>query len=241
MGEQQQLIISDKSGVNSGYLQIVGSENIYIEKQSLAKISNRYVRQINPEKSEDEKRGSDGDHKASRKSLPHKKRISRKLKKQTTAIIKVQCSLCEQSFNSADDLAQHQMLCQTTITPINQSSFSCQICNSSFGDQLKFFEHLKSHYEPSNQNQSDTTLLAQEKIEILDPVDKDNIFTSLLNLTCIQCSKTFRRQKALEAHIRDVHQKEELNEFSETEDLMEGISVVVEGNEPHCDSDTKAW
>lgn len=133
------------------------------------------------------------------------------------------------------------MLCQTTITPINQTPFSCQICNANFQDQLKFFEHLKSHYEPTNQNQNDTTLLAQEKVEIIDPVDKDNIFTSLLNLTCIQCNKTFRRQKALEAHIRDTHQKEELNEFSETEDLMEGISVVVEGHEPHSDSDTKAW
>lgn len=226
--------------MNSSYLQIVGSDNIYIEKQSLTKIiGNRYVRQINVEKSEDEKRGSDGDHKASRKSLPHKKRISRKLKKQIS--IKVQCSLCEQQFSSADDLAQHQMLCQTTITPINQTPFSCQICNASFEDQLKFFEHLKSHYEPTNQNQSETTLLAQEKIETADLADKDNIFTSLLNLTCIQCNKTFRRQKALEAHIRDMHQKVELNEFSETEDLMEGISVVVEGHEPHSDSDTKVW
>lgn len=238
--EEQQLILTDKeASINNGYLQIVGSDNIYVEKQTVSKIiNNRYVHITpnfpgnNAEKSEDEKRGSDGDHRTSRKSLPHKKRISRKLKKQNPT--KIQCNLCEQTFTSNDDFAQHEILCQTTITPLHTTSFSCQICTASFHDQLGFFEHLKTHYEPNNQVQSNHI----EKKEI--DTEKDNIFSTLLNLTCIQCNKTFRRQKAFETHMKEVHHKEELNEFSETEDLMEGINVVVD-HETNSDNDTKAW
>ncbi|XP_008191697.1 zinc finger protein 354A-like [Tribolium castaneum] len=234
--EEQQLILSDKeASISNGYLQIVGSDNIYVEKQAVPKIVNsRFVSFAanNSEKSEDEKRGSDGDHRTSRKSLPHKKRISRKLKKQNPT--KIQCNLCEQTFTSNDDFAQHEILCQTTITPVHNTAFSCQICNANFHDQLRFFEHLKSHYEPNNQVQS----TAIEKNEV--DSEKDNIFSTLLNLTCIQCNKTFRRQKAFETHMKEVHHKDDLNEFSETEDLMEGINVVVD-HETNSDNDTKAW
>ncbi|RZC33875.1 zinc finger protein 354A-like [Asbolus verrucosus] len=242
--EEQQLILTDKEAtINNGYLQIVGSDNIYVEKQALPKIiNNRYVsvghsfNGSNAEKSEDEKRGSDGErleHRTSRKSLPHKKRISRKLKKQNP--IKIQCNLCEQTFNSNDDFAQHEILCQTTITPVHSTAFSCQLCNASFQDQLRFFEHLKSHYEPNQ------TAQTQQVDKPETDTEKDNIFSTLLNLTCIQCNKTFRRQKAFEAHMKDVHHKEEMNEFSETEDLMEGINVVVDPNDANSDNDTKAW
>lgn len=131
---------------------------MYVGKQNLAKIvnNNRFAggqNFQNSEKSEDEKRASDTEknyNRTSRKSLPHKKRISRKLKKQTpSAVTKIQCSLCEQTFNSGEDFAQHELLCQTTITPVNTSSFSCQLCNAAFHDQLRFFEHLKAHYEPN--------------------------------------------------------------------------------------------
>jgi KRAB domain-containing zinc finger protein len=235
--EEQQLILTDKEAtINNGYLQIVGSENIYVEKQAVTKmINNRYVNVTQSfatsEKSEDEKRGSDGDQRTSRKSLPHKKRISRKLKKQN--VIKIQCNLCEQTFTSSDDFAQHEILCQTTITPVHNTAFSCQICNANFQDQLRFFEHLKSHYEPNHVTPSQV-----EKVEV--DTEKDNIFSTLLNLTCIQCNKTFRRQKAFETHMKEIHHKEELNEFSETEDLMEGINVVVD-HDANSDNDTKAW
>lgn len=233
--EEQQLILEKEGTINNGYLHIVGSENMYVEKQPPKIGNSRFINQnFNSEKSEDEKRGSDGDHKASRKSLPHKKRISRKLKTKQNPI-KIQCNLCEQTFTSNDDFAQHEILCQTTITPVHNPAFSCQICNANFQDQLRFFEHLKSHYEPNNQV---PTSQSNNKIESEN--EKDNIFSTLLNLTCIQCNKTFRRQKAFEAHMKDVHHKEEVNEFSETEDLMEGINVVVD-QDNNSDNDTKAW
>lgn len=33
--------------------------------------------------------------------------------------------------------------------PIAGNSFSCELCLKQFGSQLKFFEHLKVHYEPT--------------------------------------------------------------------------------------------
>lgn len=82
---------------------------------------------------------SRNDQRTSKKSLPHKKRISRKLKKNSaTSNKKIVCNLCEQTFNSNDEFAQHELLCQTTITPVNPANtFACQICNEPFQEQLK--------------------------------------------------------------------------------------------------------
>lgn len=53
---------------------------------------------------------------------------------------------------------------------------------------------------------------------------QESYLSSILNLTCIECNKTFRRQKTFEAHMRDIHshKSEPMDEFSEPEDLMEG-------------------
>lgn len=92
------------------------------------------------------------DNRTSKKSLPHKKRISRKLKKNVSPNKKVQkCDLCEETFNTTEEYTQHQAMCQTTITAVSTSAFACQLCTASFPDQLSFFGHLKAHYEPLNQ------------------------------------------------------------------------------------------
>lgn len=270
--EDPQLIISEKTGSTS-YLRIVNSENLYVEQQPLPKLVDT-VRfssvnpnfsegaVISPVKKEDEKADSDreslrNDHRSSKKSLPHKKRISRKLKKNTVAAArKIVCNLCEQTFNSNDDFAQHELLCQTTITPINQASvFSCQICNEPFQEQLRFFEHLKKHYEPGGiggtpalpSTSTQKTVEEPQAEKVSDQTENDrqeSLLSSLLNLSCIECNKTFRRQKTFEAHMRDIHsnKNEPLDEFSEPEDLMEGINVVVDTTDPHDDEDdSKAW
>lgn len=66
---------------------------------------------------------------------------------------------------------------------------------------------------------------------------------SMLNLTCTVCNKTFRKQKTYDAHMKEVHEKYELNEFSEPEDLMEGIDVSVNSNHGSDgeEVDSKAW
>lgn len=81
------------------------------------------------------------EQRASKKSLPHKKRISRKLNKKSTiptSSRKIVCNQCEQTFTSNDEFAQHELLCQTTITPVTPvHTFTCDICKEPFSEQLK--------------------------------------------------------------------------------------------------------
>lgn len=80
---------------------------------------------------------------------------------------------------------------------------------------------------------------------------QESLLSSLLCLTCIECNKTFRRQKTFEQHMRDVHtpkEESQNDEFSEPEDFMVGINVVVNDNDPtsdydngDVDEDSKAW
>lgn len=53
---------------------------------------------------------------------------------------------------------------------------------------------------------------------------QETLLSSLLSLQCIECNKTFRRQKTFEAHMRDVHtnKPEPEDEFSDAEDMMAG-------------------
>lgn len=85
-----------------------------------------------------------------------------------------------------------------------------------------------------------TTHLLQRdsKMNIESPVKAENFLASLLT-TCIHCNKTFRRQKAYEAHVRDFHTKQDLGEFSEPEDLMAGIDVQTTVHSTV--DDTKTW
>lgn len=89
------------------------------------------------------------DVRSSKKSLPHKKRISRKLQKKLPVSKKGQkCSMCEQTFNSVDELNAHSA-CHSVNIVVQPNPFSCQICGLICNDQLSFFQHLKSHYEPT--------------------------------------------------------------------------------------------
>ncbi|CAG9864565.1 unnamed protein product [Phyllotreta striolata] len=276
--EEPQLIISSEKSGGTSFLRIVNSDNIYVEPQTLPKLVDSVsFRAVNPSfneeqqppiekapvnvKKEEEKVDSDreslrNEPRSSKKSLPHKKRISRKLKKTPASSNnkKIVCNLCEQSFNSNDEFAQHELLCQTTITPVNQANaFNCQLCNEPFTEQLKFFEHLKKHYEPGGgglptlpKDAGEKKATAQEKAaETAENERQESLLSSLLNLTCIECNKTFRRQKTFEAHMRDIHtsKHEPLDEFSEPEDLMDGITMVVDANEPQDEDedDSKAW
>ncbi|CAG9832284.1 unnamed protein product [Diabrotica balteata] len=227
--DESQLIISSEKGGGTSFLRIVNSDNIYVEQQPLNKlvdtvrfttVNNQSFTEDEPIdksiiKKDDDKGDSDreslkNEPRTSKKSLPHKKRISRKLKKSTVSAAKnIVCNLCEQSFSSSDEFAQHEILCQTTITPVNQvNAFNCQICNEPFTEQLKFFEHLKKHYEPgggglptgppkelpSTNIDKKTT---PEKTEHVEHDRQESLLSSLLNLSCIECNKTFRRQKTL--------------------------------------------
>ncbi|CAB3235646.1 unnamed protein product [Arctia plantaginis] len=260
----------------------------------------------------------------SRKSLPHKKRISRKLKKTNEGstlqqdIVVINCTEDGQQEEILPDnfvaAVQHQGLrpdethdiaAHEVVRPI----FICQLCGEFYGeDQLKFFQHLKHHYEPHNTiiienpvsdlgidkitnscivdnvailpdsivelslensvpktmtqsidkhvlyTTSDKTLsyttnkvqysmASMDKVPtVVSEVEKGDLyepFDKLELYNCVKCSKSFRKQKQCEAHMKEVHsakynlQLEDMGEFSEPEDLMEGIHVAVDEDAQH--------
>lgn len=62
-----------------------------------------------------------------------------------------------------------------------------------------------------------------------DSPDRSAVFNNgESNLTCGKCGRVFRRQKAFDCHMSLSHPKQEdIEEFSEPEDMMEGIRHVV--------------
>ncbi|KAL1489536.1 hypothetical protein ABEB36_013490 [Hypothenemus hampei] len=217
------------------------------------------------EKEDEEDRGDSdreslrNDHRSSKKSLPHKKRISRKLRKTSTSSKRFTCSFCNEEFAHSEEYQEHEGTCSAAKMPLS-SPFSCQLCNTPFADQLKFFEHLKKHYEPgglvgpplgdSPTGQSEDKKKKFSNVTKLDKKDEkesqETLLSSLLSLQCIECNKTFRRQKTFEAHMRDVHtnKQEPEDEFSGTEDMMAGIDVAVDYDsiqEDDAEEDSKAW
>ncbi|XP_053959934.1 uncharacterized protein LOC128864344 isoform X2 [Anastrepha ludens] len=183
-----------------------------------------------------------------RKVLPHKKRISRKLRV---------------SQSGADNVLPkplggvHKVREKRLKVPI----YSCEICGNTSDSQLQFFAHLKQHYEPTT---PDTILAAMKtSLEDLEPqkmcvVDKkspndnvDQVFNDVhLNFPDFSGVD--------ETPIRDVMEPDdEANEisfvartssptlkrtveveFSDSEDMLEGIRNVVDkvSIEDTCDA-----
>ncbi|KAJ9587000.1 hypothetical protein L9F63_019418 [Diploptera punctata] len=190
----------------------------------------------------------ESDLRPSRKSLPHKKRIPRKLKnlKKSASPSRnihskcYKCTKCGEQFSSQAAYSSHRL-----THNLSKKMFSCELCGKNSINQLKFFEHLKSHYEPTSLSTAsvvEMTPLAKpiSNKEKLVPMKEESHVKderenkqSPVNLSppliCNQCGKSFRRQKAYETHINLAHPKEEeIEEFSEPEDLMEGIRGVVD-------------
>ncbi|KAL0839934.1 hypothetical protein ABMA28_016550 [Loxostege sticticalis] len=249
-----------------------------------------------------------------KKSLPHKKRISRKLKRNNGSstpqqqLVVINCSEDVQQEEILPDnfvaSVQHQQHIPEThhITHEVRPIFICQICGDFYGDeQLKFYHHLKQHYEPHTiiiENPvpdlgidkmtntcivdnvgtlPDSIMELSQSLEntvpktMYQPMDKHILYTSsdktlsyssnkmqytmasmdkdpavptseaektdlyetlekLEFFSCVKCNKSFRKLKQCEAHIREAHNTklEDINEFSEPEDLMEGIHVAVD-------------
>ncbi|RVE42961.1 hypothetical protein evm_012390 [Chilo suppressalis] len=257
--------------------------------------------------------------KQSKKSLPHKKRISRKLKRNTgnstpqQGIVVINCSeevqqeeILPDNFVAAVQHQQHLPDENHHITHEVRPIYICQLCGEFYGDeQLKFYHHLKQHYEPHNtiiienpvtdlnidkmastcivdnvatlpdsivelslentvpktmyqpidkhilytssektlnyaNNKVQYSMASIEKEAVPNPeADKGDLYETLEKLelySCVKCNKSFRKQKQCEMHIKEVHgnaKLEDINEFSEPEDLMEGIHVAVEDGGEH--------
>ncbi|KAF9421753.1 hypothetical protein HW555_002434 [Spodoptera exigua] len=260
---------------------------------------------------------SPGHHKhQSKKSLPHKKRISRKLKKNNgnctpqQDLVVISCAdhsqeqeILPDTFVPQDHIPEETHHITHEVRPI----FICQLCGEFYGDeQLKFYQHLKQHYEPhiiienpvpdlgidkittscivdnvttipdsivelslensipktmyqpmdkqvlyttsdktytysNNKVQYSMANMEKDQPSVVQEVEKADLYETLDKLdlyTCGKCNKSFRKQKQCEAHIKEAHSNmklEDMGEFSEPEDLMEGIHVAVEEPPEHYD------
>ncbi|KAJ0179609.1 hypothetical protein K1T71_005321 [Dendrolimus kikuchii] len=249
----------------------------------------------------------------SKKSLPHKKRISKKLKRNNGNSTPQQDIVV---INCPDQVQQEEILPDNFVTGVQHEDhlpqdthhithevraiLICQICGEFYGeDQLKFYHHLKQHYEPHatiiienpvpdlgidkmtntcivdnvqtlpdsivelslentvpktvyqnidkhilytshdktlnyTSNKVQYSMASMDKEVPTAETEKSDIYDSLDKLefySCLKCNKQFRKQKHCEAHIKEVHSNpklEDMGEFSEPEDLMEGIHVSVE-------------
>ncbi|KAK9297603.1 hypothetical protein QLX08_008750 [Tetragonisca angustula] len=164
-------------------------------KQEFINVKSEYDVDVSAESSEDAAPSS-----GPKRSLPHKKRIPRKLKQQTKR---------SSARKDSGRINADAMNGNGASGDIQTHVFKCELCSSRFSSQLKFFEHLKVHYEPVKQE----TRIAQ---------------ATNTNIT-ISVSESVQN---LENTV--------IEEFSEPEDLMEGIRGVVEETGAHIDDETES-
>ncbi|XP_018048050.1 PREDICTED: zinc finger protein 271-like isoform X2 [Atta colombica] len=165
-------------------------------KQEFINVKSEYDVEVSTESSEDATSAS-----GPKRTLPHKKRIPRKLKQQQT-----KKNVVRKDNNKS---VQENVVIESS-NAAQANVFKCELCSSKFSSQLKFFEHLKVHYEPVKQE----TRIAQ---------------ATNTNISIVP-----------ETVPETVHSLENtvIEEFSEPEDLMEGIRNVVEETGARIDDET---
>ncbi|BFF96247.1 uncharacterized protein DMAD_13485 [Drosophila madeirensis] len=97
-----------------------------------------------------------------RKVLPHKKRISRKLK----GNIEAEMELQHQQQQQHKHVVQH--------VPVGAAAlYSCEICGYAVHTQLDFFAHLKQHYEPpmAMEQRLEVPIQQQQQEQQKEPLD----------------------------------------------------------------------
>ncbi|KYN06034.1 hypothetical protein ALC62_03034 [Cyphomyrmex costatus] len=161
-------------------------------KQEFINVKSEYDVEVSTESSEDAILAS-----GPKRTLPHKKRIPRKLKQQ-----QIKKNVVRKDYSK---LVQENAAVES-ISEVQTNVFKCELCSSKFSSQLRFFEHLKVHYEPVKQ---ETRIAQATNTNISIPVPET------------------------------VHSLENtvIEEFSEPEDLMEGIRNVVEETGARIDDD----
>ncbi|XP_026468916.1 uncharacterized protein LOC113372790 [Ctenocephalides felis] len=102
-------------------------------------------------------------------------------------------------------------------------------------------DSLSSGVQNSNeiQTHNENTIMQNQHNINLDSLP-NLVISNMSGLRCKFCPLIFKRSSALEGHIRDAHFKDDIqDEFSEPEDLMEGIRSVVEANGQCFDDDVE--
>ncbi|XP_061400180.1 uncharacterized protein LOC133335543 [Musca vetustissima] len=119
----------------------------------------------------------------SRKVLPHKKRISRKLKINHNDVDDLQLNV---------PLEEHKL--PQLVVGVGGQQFRCELCGHVTCSQLEFFAHLKQHYEPST---PDNILVAMKtSLDALGPEKSE----AAANLCTID-----KKTDGLDQVFQDVH------------------------------------
>lgn len=140
-----------------------------------------------------------------KKSLPHKKRIPRKLKATRRHSVKGhKCGQCGQQFLTQPQLAAHRLT--HAPAPARPKPFRCEICARTVETQFKFFEHLKGHYEPNKKHRCEVCCGEFLSAEALQ---EHALVHSREHFQCELCNKTFRKESMLEVHLKVAHVEEE--------------------------------
>lgn len=101
-------------------------------KQEFINVKSEYDVEVSTESSEDATSAS-----GPKRTLPHKKRIPRKLKQQTK----------KNSTRKDNNKLNQENTASESTNEIQSNVFKCELCSSKFSSQLKFFEHLKVHWK----------------------------------------------------------------------------------------------
>jgi len=178
-------------------------------------------------------------HKQMKRSLPHKKRIAKKLNSNDF-------NNDEQHYTSMpmDDASMHRVM-QQQQQPVMPAplQFECNLCGMPFLDQLGFFMHLKDHYEPmrhakkkrhmrlSHEEEHEENLLHEEEQQQQQQQQQqleDAAMPENLIMETLEVQQEIKTEEAgrLAVDVNDIDHFS--NEFSEPEDMMEDLRKEVE-------------
>ncbi|XP_014255425.1 zinc finger protein 250-like [Cimex lectularius] len=116
---------------------------------------------------------------------------------------------------------QHIIQYQTPSGPVIQDSFTIKSDESHQSTQQQPQQQLQQQQQPQQQRQ-------QQQHSQTEQQQQPSSQQQESNFTCNICGRVFRREKAYESHITTAHTTfTQIDEFSEPEDMMEGIRHVV--------------
>ncbi|XP_076035538.1 uncharacterized protein LOC143021736 [Oratosquilla oratoria] len=145
-----------------------------------------------------------------KKSLPHKKRIPKKLKTNKKHVKCFKCPQCGEQFSNQQQFIAHKQ--SHTPPPIKPKPFKCELCAKGFDNQLKFFEHLKTHYEPHKKHKCE---VCGGEFESADSLHEHSSVHSRERFQCDLCNKTFRKESMLELHVKTAHMEDEEKDLAQ--------------------------
>ncbi|XP_023031560.1 uncharacterized protein LOC6642279 [Drosophila willistoni] len=161
-----------------------------------------------------------------RKVLPHKKRISRKLKGN------IESDIMEHELHHH----QHQEQQQQQLKPISvgetipTAMYSCEICGYAVHTQLDFFAHLKAHYEPpTTMQQSLHTGQEQEQLPTQQQQKEPLDMCGLSVEDKQEQAKLVQVFHDVQLNFENFHNMHHTHHVDDVDDDVGGVNMVIHG------------